>query len=417
MAEPDVLVIGGGVAGLFCAHFLRQAGGTVTVVERGPVGGAQSCSAGNTGFVGTHGVAPLAGPGMLRTMLRRDGPLYVRPRWDAGLVRWLWHFRRAAASRTAFPVLLELKRQSYEILRKLSASGALADTFAAPGMLVVYRDPAAFERACHAARETARHGVPLRILDPESVAELEPDVELDICGAVYNEEGAYLRVPAFLAELAGSLADAGVDVRPHTEVVGLEVSGRTVRQVRTNRGDLRPGQVVLAAGVWSAALARMLDVDVLLQPVRGHAATIAGVAPMPRRPVTLGEEQVALAPVADGLRIGGSRELVGLDRTATPDRVAALMRAVGRYLPALRDARPGEVWSGLRPCSPDSLPFIGRVGRFDNVYVACGHGHIGMGLAPAGGRLLAQLVAGEPPEVDPEPFRVDRYSTKDSHGP
>ncbi|HEV7652646.1 MAG TPA: FAD-dependent oxidoreductase [Actinophytocola sp.] len=414
MDDPDVLVIGGGVAGLFCAYFLRQAGGSVTVVERGPVGGPQSCSAGNTGFVGTHGAAPLAAPGMFSTLLRPDGPLYVRPRWDAGLVRWLWHFRRAATSRAAFPVLLELKRQSYEILRKLCASGGLADTFAAPGMIVAYRDQDAFERACRTAQVTAERGVPLRILDPGSVAELEPDVELDICGAVYNEEGAYLRVPAFLTELAASLADAGVDVRPHTEVTGFEVAGHAVRRVRTNRGDLRPGQVVLAAGAWSAAVARGLDLGLLLQPIRGHAATVAGVSP--RRPVTLGEEQVALAPVGDGLRIGGGRGLVGLDRTTSPDRVAAMLRAAGRYLPALRGATPGAVWSGLRPCSPDSLPFIGRAGRYDNLHVACGHGHIGMGLAPAGGRLLAQLVAGEPPDVDPAPFRVGRYSTEDSHG-
>jgi D-amino-acid dehydrogenase len=412
MDDPDVLVIGGGVAGLMCAHFLRQAGGSVTVVERGRLGGPQSCSTGNTGFVGTHGAAPLTAP--LRTLLRPDGPLYLRPRWDPGLARWLWHFRRAATSRAAFPLLLELKRQSYEILRKLCASGGLADTFAAPGMIVAYRDPAAFDRACRTAQVTAERGVPLRILSADEVAELEPDVEFDICGAVYNEEGAYLRVPAFLEQLAGSLAEAGVDVRSHTEVVGFEVAGRAVRRVRTTRGELRPGQVVLAAGAWSPAVARELGVRLLLQPIRGHAATVHGAAP--RRPVTLGEEQVALAPVAGGLRIGGGREMVGLDRAAAPDRMAAILRAAGRYLPALRDARPGEVWSGLRPCSPDSLPFIGRAGRYDNLHVACGGGHIGMGLAPAGGKLLAQLVASERPDFDPAPFRVGRYSTEDSNG-
>ena len=402
MDDPDVLVIGGGVAGLFCAYFLRQAGGSVMVVERGPVGGPQSCSAGNTGFVGTHGAAPLT---------ERDvAPPPGEP--DAGLARWLRHLRQANPA--AFGVLLELKRQSYEILRKLCASGALAETFAAPGMIVAYRDPDAFDRACRSARATADRGVPLRVLSPAEVAELEPGVEFDIHGAVYNEEGAYLRVPEFVGRLAGVLADAGVDVRAHTEVVGFEVAGRAVRRVRTSGGDLRPGQVVLAAGAWTPAVARDLGVHLLLQPVRGHAATVYATAP--RRPVTLGEEQVALAPVAGGLRIGGGRELAGLDRTVAPDRVAALLRAAGRYLPALRDARAGEEWSGLRPCSPDSLPFIGRAGRHDNLHVACGGGHIGMGLAPAGGRLLAQLVTGRRPDVDPTPFRVGRYSTEDCDG-
>ena len=402
MDDPDVVVVGGGVAGLMCAHFLRQAGGSVTVVERGPVGGRQSCSAGNTGFVGTHGAAPLTASDV-------DHPA-GRP--DADLARWLWHLRRADPA--AFGVLLELKRQSYEILRKLCASGVLAETFAAPGMIVAYRDRAAFDRACRTAQVTAERGVPLRILSPGEVAELEPDVEFDICGAVFNEEGAYLRVPSFLTSFAASLIEAGVDVRPETEVLGAETSGGRVTRLRTTRGGLRPGQVVVAAGAWSPGVLRDLDVSLLLQPIRGHAATVAG--PGLRRPVTLGEEQVALAPVPGGLRIGGGRELVGLDRATSPDRPAAMLRAAGRYLPALRDARPGEVWSGLRPCSPDSLPFIGRAARYDNVYVACGGGHIGMGLAPAGGRLLAQLVAGRQPDVDPAPFRVDRYSTEDSHG-
>src|SRR3954451_157962 len=268
MDDPDVVVVGGGVAGLMCAHFLRQAGGSVTVVERGPVGGPQSCSAGNTGFVGTHGAAPLTAV---------DGPA-GQP--DADLARWLWHFRRADPS--AFGVLLELKRHSYEILRKLCASGGLAETFAAPGMIVAYRDPEAFDRACRTAQVTAERGVPLRILSADEVAELEPDVEFDICGAVYNEEGAYLRVPSFLTSLAASLTEAGVDVRPDTEVLGAEASGGRVTRLRTTRGDLRPGQVVVAAGAWSPGVLRDLGVRLLLQPIRGHAATVLGAAP--RRP-------------------------------------------------------------------------------------------------------------------------------------
>jgi D-amino-acid dehydrogenase len=338
----------------------------------------------------------------------------VRPRWDPGLLRWLWHFRRAATGRPAFPVLLELKRQSLEILRKLCATGGLADTFATPGMIVAYRRQEVFDGACRSALVTAERGVPLRILAPEDVAQLEPDVELDIRGAVYNEEGAYLRVPAFVTELARALVDAGVDVHSDTEVLDVEVTDRAVRRVRTTRGDFRPTQTVLAAGAWSAGLAHALDVGLLLQPVRGHAVTVRGTAL--RRPVTLGEPQLAIAPAGDGLRIGGSRELVGMDDRTSPGRVAAMLRTVGDYLPALRDATPGEVWSGLRPCTPDSLPFIGRAARYDNLWVACGHGHIGMGLAPAGGRLLAQLLAGERPDIDPAPFRVDRYSPEDRHG-
>lgn len=417
MRDPDVLVVGGGVVGLFCAYFLRRAGGTVTVVERGEVGGPLSCSAGNTGFVGTHGAAPLAEPWMFRTLLSRDGPLYVRPRLDGDLLRWLGHLRRAstpAAVRAAFPVLLELKRRSAGILRELHAAGELGTTFAAPGMIVAYRDPRAFDRACRAVPAATGRGVPLRVLDPAEVAELEPDVRLEVCGALYNEEGAWLRLPDFLVEFAGLLTRQGVELRPGTEVLAVETAGRQVRRVRTSRGDFRPERVVLAAGAWSAGLARTLGVELALQPVRGVAVTVE--APGPRRPVALGEARMAVAPLGGRVRVGGLRELTGLDRDPPRARADALVRTAADYLPHLRGAARAEVWSGQRPCTPDSLPYLGPAGRYDNLYLACGGGHIGMGLAPAGARLLAQLVAGERPDTDPAPFRVGRHSGGGSRG-
>jgi D-amino-acid dehydrogenase len=400
-----VLVVGAGVAGLFCAYHLRRAGVSVAVLDRGPVGGPQSCSAGNTGFVGTHGAAPLAEPGLLRSALRRDGPLYVKPRWDPGLLRWLWHLRRANGR--VFPVLLDLKKRSLQILRELCASGRLAQTFAAPGMIVAYRTAQGFEQACRAVPALAARGVPMRVLNPAELSGLEPDVEFDIRGATYNEEGAYLRVPDFLREFSQALRDMGVRIHPHTEAVDFEVDGRAVRQVRTTRGDFRPAQVVLAGGVWTARCARKLGIELLLQPVKGHTVTV--LAPAPRRPVTLGEAQMAIAPTGDGFRVGGVREIVGLDPAASRHRVDGLLRAVRDYLPGLDRATPAEVWTGFRPTTPDSVPLIGRAPRYQNLHIACGHGHIGMGLAPAGGRLLAQLVTGEPPDLDPAPFRVGRY--------
>ena len=411
MRDPDALVIGGGVVGLFCAYHLRRAGVSVAVLERGPVGGPQSCSAGNTGFIGTHGAAPLAEPGLLRSALRRDGPLYVKPRWDPGLLRWLWQLHRS--NDEVVPVLLDLKKRSLEILREVCASGRLAGTYAEPGMIVAYRTPQGFEQACRSVPTLAARGVPMRVLDPAELSDLEPDLEFDICGATYNEEGAYLRVPDFLRELSQALQDMGVEIHPHTEAVDFEVAGRTLRQVRTTRGDFRPKVVILAGGAWSARCARKLDIEMLLQPVKGHAVTVRGTAP--RRPLTLGEDRVAIAPTGDGFRIGGVRELVGLDSSVSRHRVDGMLRTVGRYLPQLEHAAPPEVWSGLRPTTPDSLPFVGRAEPYQNLYIACGHGHIGMGLAPASGRLLAQLVAGEAPDLDPVPFRVSRYDRRERH--
>jgi D-amino-acid dehydrogenase len=415
--DPDVLVIGGGAVGLFCAYYLRLAGATVTVVERGPVGGPQSCSSGNTGFVGTQGAVPLAEPGVvaqgLRWLLNPESPFYIKPRLDPGLLRWLWHFRKACNPRDAaagFAVLVEMKKRSLDILRELCASGSLAAAFAMPGMVLAFKTAEGFDKACRSVPQAVASGVPLRVLDADELRALEPAAEFDIHGALYNADGAYLRVPEFLTGFAALLASMGVELHEGAEVTGFETVGGTVTRVRTTRAQLTPGEVVIAAGAWSAQCARKLGVPLALQPAKGYSITVTMPPNGPRRPVILGEGKVALAPLGDRLRLGGTLELSGMDRAVSGRRVAGILRTAREYLPDLQETGTIEVWSGLRPCLPDGLPAIGRAGRYRNVTISCGHGHIGMGLAPASGKLVAQIAGGEKPDTDLTPFRPGRYT-------
>jgi D-amino-acid dehydrogenase len=417
--EPDVLVVGAGAVGLFCAYHLRRSGRSVVLVERGPIGGPQSCSSGNTGLVGSQGAAPLAEPAVLAHGLRRlldpESPLYVRPRWDRDLVRWLWHFRRACNERdaaAAAEVLLRMKKRSLEILRELCATAGLAATLSARGVLLAFKTEQAFELACRSVPRLVGAGVPVRPLGPEELKELQPGVEFDVCGALYNEEGARLQVPEFVHAFARLLDGMGVDTLPRTEVVGFDAVGGTIDRVRTTGGDLRPREVVIAAGVWSAECARTLGLRLPLQPVKGYAVTVEAAPNSPRLPVLLVEGRVAVAPLDDRLRFGGTLELSGMDRDVPRQRVDAILRTVRAYLPELARTEPVGTWCGLRPCTPDSLPFVGRAEGYRNLSVACGHGHMGMGLAPVTGKLVAQVVAGEQPDMDLTPLRVDRYSRR-----
>lgn len=414
-SQPDVLVIGGGVVGLFCAYHLRCAGATVAVFERGAVGGPQSCSSGNTGFVGTQS-APLAEPGVLAHGLRwlssADSPFHVRLRPDPDLLRWLWRFRAACtaeAAQAGAAVLEDMKRRSLAILRDVCGTGGLAATFSPAGILVAYRTPGAFERACRSVPAAAARGLRLRVLEPADLRAFEPQVHWDVCGAVHDEDGACLVAPDFVVELARLLETMGVQIHAQTEVLGFEASGGRVVEVRTGGGAIRPRETVIAAGAWSPRWARELGVRLELQPARGYSVTVRAPRGAPRLPVLLSEGRVAVAPLGDRLRFGGTLELAGLDGAITERRVEGLRRTVRDYLPALEPTETLAVWTGLRSCTPDGLPLIGRVEPYRNLSVACGHGHVGMGLAPVTGRLIAQIVAGEPPDMDPTPFRVERY--------
>jgi D-amino-acid dehydrogenase len=422
--DPDVLVVGGGVAGLFCAYHLSHHGGSVAVLERGAVGGAQSCSYGNTGFVGTHGAAALAGPGLLvqglRGLLSPAAAVAVRPSLRGGMPGWLWQFRRACRSQQAqagLHLLADMKQRSLEMLRELCQPAGLAATLTTPGMVVAFKTPREFERARRAVPQAVARGVPLRALSLAELRALEPDAEFDVCGALYNEEGAFLRVPDFVVELGRAVQDAGVEIHPHTEVTGFGVTrsgvnGRAVDQVRTTRGDFRPGEVVIAAGAWSYECARALGLRLTLQPVKGYSITVKAPRNAPRRPALLTEGSVAVSPSGDRIRFGGVLEMSGLDRTISPGRADGLRRIVRAYLPGLTGTETVETWTGLRPCTPDNLPFLGRAEPYRNVYVAAGHGQMGMGLAPVGGKLIAQLIAGQPPDLDLAPFRVGRFSDR-----
>lgn len=419
--HQEVIVIGGGVVGLFCAYYLRLGGADVTVLDRGSIGGEQSCSARNTGFVGTQGAAPLAEPGVLRQGVRwlasQQSPFSIRPRPSPALLSWLWHFRKLcneADARACFAVLLDLKRRSLEILREICVGGELAAAFTSRGMIVAFKTEQGFDKACRALPQAVERGVPLSVLDAGALRDLEPDVEFDIHGALFNAEGAALEVPAFLTAFAAFLAALGVRFAPHAQVTGFRVAasspgGREVKAVRTTRGEFGADEVVIAAGAMSARCARLLGVGLTMQPAKGYTVTIAAPRAAPRLPVLLSEGKVAVMPLGGRLRFGGTLELAGLNTSVSRKRVDGIVGTVRSYLPGLDIGADQQVWSGLRPCTPDSLPYLGRAGPYQNLSVACGHGYIGMGLAPASGKLVAQIIAGEQPDIDPTPFRVGRF--------
>jgi D-amino-acid dehydrogenase len=410
-ADPDVLVVGGGIAGLFCAYFLRQAGHSVTVLEQARIGDPVACSSGNTGFVGLGGV-PLAGPGILaeglRSLLRPDDRLALPPTLDLDRLRWIAQLRRAGGPeqvRRAAAGMLELKRRSLDILGELPASAG----FRATGMLQAYKSPAGFDQARRAAETATAAGIGLRALGPDELRELEPDCEFDIAGALHHDGGGFLPAPEFAVAFSRLLTELGVRLLEHTTVQGFEVAGNSVRLVRTSAGQLRPAELVLAAGSWTRALAGRLELDLALQPIRGYAVTLDRPANGPRLPVILVEGTVAVRPLGDRLRFAGDLTLAGAHRSIARRRVNRLWRTVTEHLPAMTLTGPSQVWTGLRPCTPDSLPLLGRVAGWRNLSVAAGHGHNGMGLAPAAGQLLAQLVDGKPTSMDAEQFRVDRF--------
>ena len=195
------------------------------------------------------------------------------------------------------------------------------------------------------------------------------------------------------------------------EVLGFETSGRKVTTVKTTRGDISVEEVVLAGGSWSAEMARELRIKVLMEPAKGYSVTYKRPPGFPSVPLAMAEAKVVLTPMSDMMRFAGTLELAGFDMSINKRRVHAILKAVSAYFPDIdTDALELiEIWRGLRPCSPDGLPYLGRPRRYDNLIIATGHGMKGISLAPITGKIVAQLASGQTPAMDMEPLRIERF--------
>ncbi len=400
---PDVAVVGGGAVGVSVALELARRGASVTLLERGPEL-AWGCSAGNAGIVGPSHVLPLADPAAVRDgvrwMLRPDSPFFVRPR--PRVLPWLARFLAASQPRRHARhrrVLQSLATRSAAMHASLEQSGLDAG-YRQTGLVNAYRSADALARA-----HTNGNGA---VEPPTALASaLAPD----LAGLVYDPDEAHCD-PRRYVDAVGALAvDEGVDVRTGVEVLGLRCRGARIESLWTTAGDVVAGEVVLATGVWSVDLARTLGVKLPIEGGKGYHVDVEARPDDPEVPVWLHESRVVITPLDGRLRLAGTLERTGTDRGVDVRRVQAILDAARRAMPRLASRRTLEVWRGLRPCTPDGLPVIGRSARVENAVFATGHGMWGLQLAPLTGSLVAGVIAGDAPEheQDVHPLRPDRF--------
>jgi D-amino-acid dehydrogenase len=309
-------------------------------------------------------------------------------------------------------VLRELSEASLALFRELAADFDFG--FRADGVLMVYRTERGLEEARHEAAVLEAAGIVARLLDPSDARAIEPALRPDVAGAVLFPGDAHVTPDRFVRGLAQRAAALGVNIQTETEVLGVHAEGQRVVGLDTTRGELACEQLVLAAGPWSPVMGRALRLDLPIEAAKGYSVTYDQPVDGPRLPMLLGEARVAVTPMRTEhgglLRFGGTLELAGLDLSIDRRRVEAITRAAYTYLALPADLALREVWRGLRPCTPDGLPVVGRPRRWRNVVVASGHAMLGLSLGPITGKLVAQLVAGHMPLLDIAALDPDRFS-------
>jgi D-amino-acid dehydrogenase len=409
-----VVVVGGGVIGAACAYYLDQAGRSVTLIDQGEFG--RGCSHGNCGYVCPSHVLPLAGPGALwrtlKTLFARNSPLLVRWRLDPAMWRWFWQFALKCNERDmirggrAIQALLQSSRSLYDEL----LSSTLKDVeWESLGLLFVFRTQSAMDHYAHVDGMLRKEfDLGATRYDQKALLELEPSLKPVCMGAWHYQTDAHLRPDKLMRAWRGALTAQGVEIREHCELRDFVTEGRTARRLITSQGELSADQVVVATGAWTPQLCRLLRQAVAIQPGKGYSLTMPRPALCPRYPLVFEEDRVAITPFASGYRIGSTMEFAGYDASLNPDRLRLLRDTASFYLHEPLAEPVLESWYGWRPMTPDSLPFLGRVPAFSNVYVAAGHGMLGVSMSPATGRLLSELICGRTPHIDPQPYAVGR---------
>jgi len=415
-----VLILGAGIIGLSSAWHALRRGYQVTVVDRGE-SSRDGCSFGNAGMVVPSHFIPLAAPGVvwqgLKWMWNPESPFYIRPRLSWDLMSWGLRFWWASSPRrveAAAPVLRDLNfasRSIYEEWAADIASGPGDFGLETKGLLMLCQTAAGFhEEALFADRANAL-GVPARVLDAAATREMEPGISLKIEGSVFFPRDCHLDPNRLMAGLEAKCRAMGADFRFRTEVTGFLRDGRRLRGATTGGGEVEADQVVLAAGSWSPVVARQLGLGLPMQAGKGYSVTVPSPRKLPRICSILTEARVAVTPMAGRLRVGGTMELSGLNEKIAEARVRGIKRSFCRYYTDFTEADFEGLapWRGLRPCTPDGLPYLGRSRKIPNLVIATGHAMMGLSLGPVTGKLVGELLDNAPTSINLSLLAPERY--------
>jgi len=413
--SKNIAIIGGGVIGLCCAYYLNKEGHKVKIFDRLPEGDTEGCSFGNAGYICPSHFLPLAAPGMinmgLKWMLDAESPFYIKPRFNAELILWLFKFSKAATrarSEISIPTLRDMGIASRELFNEME--GKIDFKLHQKGLLIVCQTQQMMDEEGALAIRVREFGMEATVMDRDGIRK-NTDLDIKAIGAIHYPMDAHMDPSEFMAAIRKHLITAGVEFVNSTEITSFEIENGSIKQVNTTSGDYIADEFVLSAGSWSGDLAKQLGLNMPIQAGKGYNLTVEGMGELISTPMILAERKVAITPIGSKLRFAGTMEIAGIDLSINPKRIDGILKSVKLYLPGIDIERIRSVkpWAGLRPVSPDGLPYVGRFTKYSNLIAANGHAMLGLSLSAITGKLVSQIVSDEDPSIDIALLSPDRY--------
>ena len=411
----DVLIIGGGIVGLCSAYFLQKEGHKVTVLDKSDI--TSGASFVNAGYITPSHIIPLASPGMIskgiKWMFNSSSPFYMQPRWDTDFFKWSWYFHKSSTKEKvalAIPLIKEINIISRELFTSIKNSGDLGDfQLERKGLLMLYKTDKEGEHEMQVAKKASYLGLEVSSLNKKELDTLQPNVTMNVKGAIHYECDGHTTPTEFMKKMLEYLKRSGVIIKTNEEVIDLSTENGRIIKVTTNKNYYSPEEVVMAAGSWSDNLSKKLNIKLPIQAGKGYRINV----PRPTGitiPAILMEAKVAVTPMAEYTRFAGTMEFSGINDVIRKQRVEAIANATTEFYPEIKisEAEKLDAKSGLRPVSPDGLPYIGKSSSLKNLTVATGHAMMGWSLGPVTGKLVSEIISDKKTSMDINGFSPNR---------
>lgn len=414
-SNKSVLIVGGGIVGLSTAYFLQKKGHDVTVLDKSNMDSGASYV--NAGYITPSHIVPLASPGMIskgiKYMFNSSSPFYMKPRLDLDFMKWAWYFKKSSTKekvQQAMPVIMDINLLSRELYKAIWDSGDLGEFhMERKGLLMMYQSKKERDHEKEVADRARDMGLVVNHLDLEGLSVLEPNVELNVKGAFHYESDWHTTPHQIMERMIKHLQKSGVKIHKNETVEDVIQTDGKLTGVQTNKSEYAADDVVFAAGSWTSKLSKKLGVRLPLQAGKGYRINVETPTNI-SMPAILMEAKMAVTPMDGFTRFAGTMEFSGINSKIRKERVEAIAQGAARYYKGVKipDSDKQNAQCGLRPVSPDGLPYIGTSKKHKNLHIATGHAMMGWSLGPATGKLITELISEEKLSMNIDPFNPHR---------
>jgi len=412
--SKKVVVIGGGIIGLCSAYYLHKEGHEVTIVDQSNMDAGASYI--NAGYLSPSHIIPLSAPGVMKKgikwMFNSSSPLYIKPRLDLDFLQWVLAFNKSCTQKhvnKSIPIIKDISVLSQDLYDDIKDSDAFNFHYEKKGLLMLCQTEKALEKEIKIAHMAKKEGLAVREVNLKEINKLEPNVDINALGATLFECDYHITPGEFMKEMKSYLKSVGVKFYKNEKVKDFKIQTGKIVSIETDKQTITADEFVLSSGSWSPILSKKLGLKLLVQAGKGYCINTINDTRV-TIPAIMTERKVAVTPMHGFTRFAGTMEIAGINHAINKVRVEAIAKAVSSYYPNIKLSvqEKENATSGLRPVSPDGLPYIGKSEKCKNLAVAAGHAMMGISMATGTGKLISEIISNKKTSLNLDAFNPDR---------